>query len=219
MASKFITVKQFEAITEKILIDSNISLEWSPRFAPIDIDAIIEFSYEIEFDVVDLTLRTDDENVLAAICAANKTIYLNNRKLDVLNNNAGLLRFTKAHELGHWVLHVDKLAIEDNMTLMDLPFVNLICRSSQKDPVEIQADMFAAHILMPTPLITKAFRDVEQSAEEITWVHLYKLRDKFNVSITALCNRLNDLKLCYIPNNENQIYRSKEEWAGQLSLF
>ena len=219
MGNKFITVHQFEAITEKILTDCGISLEWTPQFAPIDIDAIIEFHYELSFDTADLTLRTGEEDVLAAICAEKRVIYLNDRKLDLLNSNDGLMRFTKAHELGHWVLHIDKLSLEAQTTLLDLPLVNLICRSNQKDPREVQADMFAAHILMPTPLITAAFYKLEQRVDRVSWSELYKLKNKFDVSISALCNRLNDLHLCYIPNGENNIYRSKEEWAGQLSLF
>ncbi len=219
MINRFIPEKEFQERTEAILHRANVSLEWTgcENFKPIDIDAIIEFDYELEFDVVDLTEITGEENVLAAICADKKIIYLNERKMELFNKNDGLLRFTKAHELGHWELHIDKTSLDKQVLLLKLPGINYICRSNESDRREIQADMFAANLLMPKNLIISAFEEIRNLDDVFGWKQFYRLKELFNVSPTALGNRLNELGLCYI--HEKKIYRSKEEYSGQVSLF
>ena len=219
MTNRFITEKEFQEKTEAILYRAKVSLEWTgcENFRPIDIDAIIEFDYELEFDVVDLTALTGEENVLAAICADKRIIYLNERQMELFKKNEGLLRFTKAHELGHWELHIDKTALEKQVSLLKLPGINYICRSNERDRREFQADMFAANLLMPKNLIVCAFEEIRNQNNCFEWRQFYKLRELFNVSPTALGNRLNELGLCYI--HKRKIYRSKEEYSGQVSLF
>lgn len=218
---EFITPKKLDSIVDEILIKNDVSLEWSDDFSGIDIDAIIEFGYELEFDVVDLTAITKNEYVLAAISADQRKIYLNESKLEDFRKNEGFLRFTKAHELGHWVLHVDKTTLDLGIDLFGLRDISFICRDNKGDKREIQADMFAARILMPKSLICGAFLDAESRWGRFNWKHFYYIKEKFNVSKAALTNRLNGLKLCYIPseNDSGKIYRDKAEYMGQGSLF
>lgn len=84
-------------------------------------------------------------------------------------------RFTAAHELGHFVLHKDSIGdrVEDNYLLRSRRMSN-----SQ----EIEANAFAADLLMPQHLIEMAL------ASGITTVEA--LARKFQVSQTAMSIRL-----------------------------
>ena len=73
-------------------------------------------------------------------------------------SNPGLINFTIAHELGHYFLpgHPEKLFATGSGTHESHSgFVS-------EDPYEREADLFAASLLMPTPLFTKALRGAGQ---------------------------------------------------------
>jgi Zn-dependent peptidase ImmA (M78 family) len=66
-------------------------------------------------------------------------------------------RFTAAHELGHAVLHEDRIILH-----RDLPIRGL--EEPLKDPIEREANYFAGVFLMPTEFLTKVFRQMFGSA-------------------------------------------------------
>ncbi|HUY90697.1 MAG TPA: ImmA/IrrE family metallo-endopeptidase [Pirellulales bacterium] len=95
-------------------------------------------------------------------------------------------RYTIAHELGHYVLHRDQVE-----SFVD-PELNLF-RSKppdQKTPAErvreIQANMFAAALLMPEELVRQQLQATND---------LPRLASVFQVSHSAMGNRLNNLDL------------------------
>ena len=49
------------------------------------------------------------------------------------------------------------------------------------------------------------------------WPNLYRLGERFDVTISALCVRLQQLNLLYIK--DKQLFESKEEAQGQLSVY
>ena len=115
--------------------------------APIPVDEIVEFlDYDLDF-------RNDgiyeDKNILGGLIFDDKRIEIN----ETLIKNEGRLNFTIAHEIGHIILHVP---IYDNKS-------EILCRkdegeySDKKQPVEVQADMFAANLIMPDKLVKRAF--------------------------------------------------------------
>ncbi|WP_312813221.1 ImmA/IrrE family metallo-endopeptidase [Sedimentibacter sp.] len=126
--------------------------------------------------------------ILAAIKPSEKLIIMNESKKDLFKEKMGTMNFSKAHELGHWVLHV----------------------------TEVQADMFAASLLMPKEIISEAVNELKQKGF-VTFPELYKMADKFEVSISALTNRIIGLGLLYI--NNKKIYLSVDEMTGQMRLF
>lgn len=83
-------------------------------------------------------------------------------------------RFTIAHELGHYVLHPD--LIGDGIT------DDALYRSRLGDPIERQANRFAANLLMPWDLIIESTRSGLDTVE--------KLAEKFEVSKSAMSVRL-----------------------------
>jgi hypothetical protein len=70
-------------------------------------------------------------------------------------NNTGFIRFTVAHELGHYFLpgHIDAILEEGGMHTSEMSF-------SSRNWMEKEADRFAAELLMPrsqfTPVVEKA---------------------------------------------------------------
>ncbi len=62
-------------------------------------------------------------------------------------------RFTLAHELGHWILHPAVVLLRERP-------LNGSERDDYKRPhEEVEADAFAAELLMPTKLLKKVFRE------------------------------------------------------------
>ncbi len=76
---------------------------------------------------------------------------INQRRI-VLNQEESIYRqnFTLAHELGHWLMHKEK--VKKNSSLAILYRKPLGCET---DPLEIQANAFAAYLLVPDFLLKK----------------------------------------------------------------
>ncbi len=85
-------------------------------------------------------------------------------------------RFTIAHEIGHFVLHAERVGPERGGG------VNAAWQAQERE-----ADQFAAELLMPEPLVRQAV--VEQGAD------VDRLADRFDVSRQAMKTRLRRLGL------------------------
>lgn len=89
-------------------------------------------------------------------------------------------RFSAAHELGHFVLN--------HRPPQGGTFVSFLGR--RFDPVEVDADTFAAELLTPTKLLKEKLRDVvDRPVEEAVYV----LSQTFAVSFQAMTLRLSKL--------------------------
>jgi Zn-dependent peptidase ImmA (M78 family) len=154
-------------------------------------------------------------DVLAAISPKHKIIYMNESKKDLFMKKMGTMNFSKAHELGHWVLHVTKQRDYEQLSFDDSEL--FLCRGgSSRPPEEIQADIFAASLLMPKNIVTGAINQLKDQ-RQVTFPDLYKMTKDFEVSISALTRRVKDLGLLYFKGN--QVYMNKEEITGQKSLW
>ena len=73
----------------------------------------------------------------------------------------GRYHFTLAHEVGHWRLHRQHFMANASQRLLfedGTPYPDVVCRSSEKSqPVEWQANAFAACLLMPRKMIYEAW--------------------------------------------------------------
>jgi len=215
MREKFITHDEMDMIVESILVKAGMSNTWQGEISRIDIDAIIEFEYGLEIVWDNIDSFDEDGIVLAAIFPKHKRICMNETQKARFNENMGTMNFSKAHELGHWVLHVTDQQEYKWLTFDELD--TFYCRSfSKNQSIERQADMFAASILMPKHIICGAIAELKKRGY-VNFVDLYKLKDIFEVSISALKARANELNLLYIT--DKQIYFCKADAAGQKSLF
>ena len=97
-------------------------------------------------------------------------------------------RFTIAHEIGHFLLHdFDELHVDKSI-------VRLRDGKSSKGEIdaEIEANCFAAELLMPQKFIEKAltFTPVNDLLDD---AGMLKLAKRFQVSVQAMSNRLRTL--------------------------
>lgn len=211
----FISPQEMEIITSIILKDADISTVWDGEVQKINIDSLIEFAFELDIVWENIDDLDSLNIVLAAIKPSIKTIYLNETKKDLFEEKIGTMNFTMAHELGHWVLHVTKQQKYEQLSFGQNEIY--YCRSSSKRlPEETQADMFAASLLMPKDLVIGAVEDMKKKGY-VLLSELYNLADQFEVSISALTNRIKSLKLLYFK--DNKIFLSEDHATGQLSIF
>lgn len=211
----FISTQEMEIITSIILNDADVSTVWDGEVKKVNIDSLIEFTFDLDVIWENLDDLDSLNNVLAAIKPNIKTIYLNETKKDLFEDKIGTMNFTMAHELGHWVLHVTKQQIYEQLSFRQND--RYYCRSSSKRlPEETQADMFAASLLMPKNIVIGAVNDINKKGY-VKFAELYKLADQFEVSISALKNRIVSLKLLYFK--DKKIYLSEDDVTGQMSIF
>jgi Zn-dependent peptidase ImmA (M78 family) len=98
-------------------------------------------------------------------------------------------RFTIAHELGHWMLHDNKRLIVDQSVML---YKRNDVSSQATDEQEIEANSFAAELLMPRSMVrevAKTLRSNATSREDFVTA----IAREFDVSIEAMGYRLINL--------------------------
>ena len=215
MRNKFISLDEMDCIAESVLTSANIPFTWQGNVTRIDIDAIIEFEYGLEIIWENIDHLAPEEIVLAAIIPIRKQICMNEGRRALFDKEVGAMNFSKAHELGHWILHVTEQDDYEQLSFSENE--KYLCRSlSKKHPQEYQADMFAASLLMPKDIICAVINTLKETGS-VVFPDLYRLKDAFEVSISALTRRVQELKLLYIK--DKKIYLSEAEALGQYSLL
>jgi Zn-dependent peptidase ImmA (M78 family) len=96
-------------------------------------------------------------------------------------------RFTIAHELGHYLLHPDSPANYDAKHQVGVHFRGKT-RNGEWDSKEIEANRFAAELLMPRRMILAAMDDIRGDLDASGLAHL------FEVSEEAMTYRLAELR-------------------------
>lgn len=114
-------------------------------------------------------------------------LHHNGRRLILVNNSqsANRKRFSIAHEIGHHLLHSDPLNVDIEIHHRDI-------KSSQgTDVKEVEANCFAASILMPERLLRSiiASGGIKNFSDEV----IESLASKFQVSSQAMTIRLGSL--------------------------
>lgn len=183
-----------------LLLERRLGRPLSP---PVDVDLVGELVYGLRWDW-DVIPEPPGKVIWAGLVPDERRIVMNERHLETYRRNEGLERFTKAHELGHWVCHVpgvDRAALPG-------PEAGLPARGPWRLVLDVaegaseahrwrerHANWFAAALLMPAPLLLPATRALDLER----WPDRYRLRDRFNVSISALNRRLASLGLAPFP--------------------
>ena len=87
--------------------------------------------------------------VLGALLEEEKEVRLDASLCE--EGREGRHNFTLGHEVGHLALHVELLKQTDFLMAPGTP--SIVCRSHSYSPVEVQADKFAACLLMPEHMV------------------------------------------------------------------
>lgn len=173
----------------------------------------------------------DKEGIIAAkIEPIKRLITINELFFTNKKINKGLEESTIAHEIGHWVLHVNQDEADGIVKQLELPLncqatpQLFLCRSLDKShqttfnskvDIEWQAQYFASCLLMPRYILEEKRRGRNLT----NWSHLYAMVDELGVTISNLTNRLQDLGWINIPKGSKQIYLGNSGSNGQKKLF
>jgi hypothetical protein len=184
------------------------------------------------------------EMILGGLSRKTRTIVLNEKHLDLFDQKPGLLRSTQVHEAGHADLEgglgdqgpslfgedqeriVHRHSTKGNQqleVLLDLALRNEKAyrlwrklTEGQDTPDQKSAvDRYQSAFLMPKWLLEQA----AQQYDLTRWRDLYALAEVAQVNISNLTTRLLRLGMIFIPKGSKTIYRSKDEFTGQGSLF
>jgi Zn-dependent peptidase ImmA (M78 family) len=211
-----------------------------PLAPPIPIDLLAEQILGLDFLWEDID-ELPRETVLGALHPHKRLIIMNDKHRTLFDTKPGLERFTKGHEMGHWDLFIDQgslehptlFALDDSspftrrrspvgeVTVMkwflSFPEGQEFLRDLQAradDPNEARAvNRYAAAILMPKDLLRAEVDTIDRTR----WSNLYRIAELFEVTISALKVRLQQLGLLYM-DEDGRLYKSPTHDEGQISL-
>ena len=158
----YLNIKQIQAEADLLIA------EYGERFAPvaappIPVDEMAELHLQLTLEYLNMRSLFPDADVHGAIWFEEARIGIDSRlDPDATPTKRGRYHFTLAHEIGHWRLHRHHYAANprecklfDNGT--ERP--DVVCRSNDTQPVEWQANVFAANLLMPRQMVQAAWTD------------------------------------------------------------
>jgi len=137
--------------------------------------------------VVRSTAKGDESGFLLRN-GVNVIIGVNSR------NSPRRQRFTIAHELGHWRLHKGRPLIVDHWVMINKRDG---VSSQATDFEEIEANQFAAELLMPRQFIKDSFKR-KQGKFGSRDVLIGALATEFGVSVEAMGFRLTNLGMLFV---------------------
>ncbi len=214
-------------IEEKVaaLLQRYATYSGEPVATPIPIDAICENLLSLTVWVVDMEKHTGEQGVLGAVWFDQKIVRIEQSIVP----HEGRYSFTLAHETGHWILHRPTWELSTRTRSLfesESHAPNVICRTRDANVrLEIQADRFAAFLLMPAVLVRTAFsaliaespslkptidtsgRQINPSREVRDLAAAVIDQGRFsNVSNDAMCIRLRTLGLVGPPSQTDRLF-------------
>lgn len=204
---RFYPKETIEHLANDLLTRMQYSAKFAPRW-PFEASLVADF---LDLGVVWDCIPPDEGGAIAArILPTQRQIEINE---EILELPAGFIESTIAHEIGHWILHINHEEAEGETEALNESSEPFVCRGSSEDTkiasIEWQAQYFASCLLMPRHILEE-----KRSGKDLTkWSHLYKIKDELGVSISNLTNRLQEFGWIYIPKGTREIY------PGQQRLF
>jgi len=173
MISKFIETRASEILSEMKI-----------RLAPINVEKIAK---KLGLTVMEFDLGSNVSGVLY-IQNGKGTIGFNPKESPVRR------RFTIAHEIGHFVLH--KLNNDMFVDTKEFKLFRNENSSTGENKMEMEANAFAAALLMPKDLLISEIKNHKfDFTEEGENDPISNLSKKFEVSVTAMTYRIDNLNL------------------------
>lgn len=193
---KFYSKTEIEEKALDLLMQMQQVLNFAPKW-PFDASLVADF---LDLGVVWIRIPPDEFGAVAArILPQKRQIEINE---EILKLPQGFQQSTLAHEIGHWVLHVNQEEVDRAAKQLDL----IACRGASKllkiESIEWQAQYFATCLLMPRYILEE-----KRIGRDLTkWADLYALAEELGVTISNLKHRLKDLGWIHIPQGSRKIY-------------
>jgi Zn-dependent peptidase ImmA (M78 family) len=176
---------------------------------PIPVEDIAEHYLGYSIDITNEGLFSDP-NFLGGIDFEQNLIYVNAS----VEDHDGRYAFTVAHEIGHHVLHKEAYLNDKEQGQKEI-----LCRDTGNKPhIEIEADRFAAALLMPSGAVLEVFNRVKPKRKVATIGQARGVASEVmkeggfsNVSNTAMINRLIDLGAIKAPYQNGLVHKGYRE--------
>lgn len=207
---------------------------------PSPIDLIAEKVLGLDF-LWESIAELPGEMIFGGLVPKKRLIILNEKHQNVFAEKPGLERSTKGHEMGHWDLFIDKGSLDyptlfpvgddgpfayRNSPVGDVAIIKMLqadaegrellrkMQSRADEPDEARAvNRYAAALAMPADVLHHEALEIDRTQ----WPNLYRLKDRFEVTISALVVRLQQLDLLYV-DKDKKLYESKAAATGQMTL-
>lgn len=192
MAKTFLHPEEIEGKVQEFLQKNH-----PDNTLPIPIEEIVDLKMGIHI------VPTPDMMAISGVDAVTshdlKQINIDHEQFEKRPNRT---RFTLAHEVGHIVLHKDFIDSQNFQTTD--AWRDFVLNDLHRDPMEVQANIFAAFLLMPSDHLDREFTQAKKElalnpafkgntlpADKILAPYLARsLAQKFEVSEEAMTNRL-----------------------------
>jgi len=161
---KFLPDKHIEEHAD-VLLAQYAQQSGEPLAPGIPVDDIAEVFLGLTVEMMDLQTLFGDADVNGAIWIPQKKIGID-QSLDTRANKRkeGRYHYTLAHEIGHWWLHRQLYTPDTSQGLLhagaSAAQPTYVCRDGSRAPVEVQANKFAAYLLMPAKLVLTSWREI-----------------------------------------------------------
>src|SRR5437667_795826 len=157
---RFMTDQEFEDEAALLLAEYGTK-HGEVTAPPIPVDEIVELYFGLSLEFHDMQKLFGVGDVHGALWVHEKRVGIDQR-LDPTRNPAllGRYHFTLAHEAGHWRLHrylFQRRANQLSLLPDEVERPEYICRSSDTDPIEYQANRFASCLLMPRDMMKRTW--------------------------------------------------------------
>ncbi len=240
----FLRNNVIEQITEQRLREYEAKTGETVSF-PVPIENVVEQVLGLDYDW-DVIEELPGEQILGGLDSVNRKVLLNERHIDLFEQNPGLLRSTIGHEAGHFDIDIDRSKLL-HPTLPGIELgayiakrhaaktnsnIEVLFKRATSDEVAWQVykmitegqdapEVKSAVDRYQSSMLMPEYliRQAERRYDFTKWADLYRLRDEAQVSISNLVVRLQRLNLIYIPEGSKTLYRSKDECTGQQTLF
>jgi hypothetical protein len=207
---------------------------------PIPIDLLAEKVLKLDFLWEEID-ELPGETVLGALHPQKRLIIMNEKRRALFDAKPGLERSTKGHEMGHWDLFIDQAALEHPTLFVQEdsgPFARRSSASGEvtimqrwvsspegqellreinsrvDDPAEARAvNRYAAAISMPKDLLRVEMGRIDRTR----LANLYRMAERFDVTISALKVRLAQLGLLYVAKDRS-LHKDPAQAQGQTVL-
>jgi len=158
----YLSEEAIEADAESLLAE--YQLAWHPTsIPPVPVEDILENFLGLSLGFGDLREMLGFDDVLGATWVEGRSVVIDQSlSPEHPGTVEGRYSFTITHEIGHWRLHLP-LCWKDpaQMGLFEEQRCqpSIVCRSSlAKERIELQADKYAASLLMPRKMVLEAWR-------------------------------------------------------------
>jgi hypothetical protein len=164
--------------------------------APVDIEKIVD--NKLKMDIIPVSGFKDDFDIDAFITSDWSTIYVDLKSLTI-DRFVNRLRFSLAHEVGHYVLHREIYeSFKINSEAEYYKFYELL-PPEEYSKLEVQAFIFAGYLLVPREILEKEKESVMKKVEDINKFDSATLQaylagylaKKFGISFEAMQSILN----------------------------